>query len=191
MCGGRCGGLKLRSCWTVTLICVDLSIAGGMLSRTVLYPAQSSASLSKHVKPRLAFSGRVKDQYCTELERQCLAPKKPNGGPTPCTPRSRRSPTAKSLPTGISPFFSANVCTHQVHAKRNQVTKQVTDAWDTTAQRPRQVGVCLKSLPNAETGSHFHSGNVPWQRVINAKGMISHRYVKPALPLLQNMRILS
>ncbi|KAJ5886069.1 uncharacterized protein N7473_008743 [Penicillium subrubescens] len=42
-------------------------------------------------------------------------------------------------------------------------------------QRPRQVGVCLKSLPNAESGSHFHSGNVPWQRVINSKGMISHR----------------
>ncbi|KAF3402083.1 Alkyltransferase-like protein 1 [Penicillium rolfsii] len=50
-----------------------------------------------------------------------------------------------------------------------------TDAWNTIAQRPRQVGVCLKSLPTAETGSHFHSGNVPWQRVINAKGMISHR----------------
>ncbi|GLI81925.1 alkyltransferase-like protein 1 [Penicillium ochrochloron] len=42
-------------------------------------------------------------------------------------------------------------------------------------QRPRQVGVSLKTLPNAESGSHFHSGNVPWHRVINAKGMISHR----------------
>lgn len=43
------------------------------------------------------------------------------------------------------------------------------------AQRPRQVGVCLKSLPKAETGAHFNSSNVPWQRVINVKGMISHR----------------
>lgn len=43
------------------------------------------------------------------------------------------------------------------------------------AQRPRQVGVCLKSLPNADTGAYFNSSNVPWQRVINAKGMISHR----------------
>ncbi|KAI2786912.1 hypothetical protein POX_g09308 [Penicillium oxalicum] len=42
-------------------------------------------------------------------------------------------------------------------------------------QRPRQVGVCLKSLPSAESGAHFNSSNVPWQRVINAKGMISHR----------------
>ncbi|EER28552.1 6-O-methylguanine DNA methyltransferase, putative [Coccidioides posadasii C735 delta SOWgp] len=47
-------------------------------------------------------------------------------------------------------------------------------------QRSRQVGVCLKHLPsenNEEDGPrHFyHDGNVPWQRVINAKGMISHR----------------
>ncbi|KAJ5301567.1 hypothetical protein PENANT_c002G09078 [Penicillium antarcticum] len=42
-------------------------------------------------------------------------------------------------------------------------------------QRPRQVGVCLKSLPAAESGQHFNSSNVPWQRVINSKGMISHR----------------
>ncbi|KAJ5152662.1 uncharacterized protein N7482_009140 [Penicillium canariense] len=42
-------------------------------------------------------------------------------------------------------------------------------------QRPRQVGVCLKSLPDAESGAHFNSSTVPWQRVINSKGMISHR----------------
>ncbi|KAJ5537626.1 hypothetical protein N7504_005232 [Penicillium tannophilum] len=42
-------------------------------------------------------------------------------------------------------------------------------------QRPRQVGVCLKSLPAADSGMHFNSSTVPWQRVINAKGMISHR----------------
>ncbi|CAK7273718.1 Alkyltransferase-like protein 1 [Sporothrix epigloea] len=47
-------------------------------------------------------------------------------------------------------------------------------------QRPRQVGVCLKHLP--EQGSvpqgllsRFHSGTVPWQRVISAKGVISPR----------------
>ncbi|KAL2005130.1 hypothetical protein VTN00DRAFT_2980 [Thermoascus crustaceus] len=41
-------------------------------------------------------------------------------------------------------------------------------------QRPRQVGICLKHLPdNAPGTSHyFHSDNVPWQRVINSKGMI-------------------
>ncbi|KAJ5116877.1 hypothetical protein N7456_001225 [Penicillium angulare] len=42
-------------------------------------------------------------------------------------------------------------------------------------QRPRQVGVCLKSLPAADSGMHFNGSNVPWQRVINSKGMISHR----------------
>ncbi|GIJ88251.1 hypothetical protein Asppvi_007169 [Aspergillus pseudoviridinutans] len=41
-------------------------------------------------------------------------------------------------------------------------------------KRPRQVGVCLKHLPE-DPSHHFHSGNVPWQRVVNSKGMISHR----------------
>ncbi|KAJ5833908.1 hypothetical protein N7474_002219 [Penicillium riverlandense] len=41
--------------------------------------------------------------------------------------------------------------------------------------RARQVGVVLKSLPSPDSGSHFTSENVPWQRVINARGMISHR----------------
>ncbi|KAK0740398.1 6-O-methylguanine DNA methyltransferase [Schizothecium vesticola] len=56
-----------------------------------------------------------------------------------------------------------------------------------TPQRPRQVGVCLKHLPNlddwnqahAEGGGEerprFHHDNVPWQRVVNAKGGISPR----------------
>ncbi|KAF7561068.1 hypothetical protein G7046_g3082 [Stylonectria norvegica] len=43
-----------------------------------------------------------------------------------------------------------------------------------TPQRPRQVGVCLKHLP-ADDSQPFHNGNVPWQRVINAKGVISPR----------------
>ncbi|KAE8406519.1 6-O-methylguanine DNA methyltransferase [Aspergillus pseudonomiae] len=41
-------------------------------------------------------------------------------------------------------------------------------------QRPRQVGICLKHLPS-NSEEYYHSGNVPWQRVINSKGMISHR----------------
>ncbi|KAF6233712.1 hypothetical protein HO173_007924 [Letharia columbiana] len=45
------------------------------------------------------------------------------------------------------------------------------------SERPRQVGVCLKHLPSssANTNHHFHDANVPWQRVINAKGIISPR----------------
>ncbi|KAF2244103.1 DNA binding methylated-DNA--cysteine S-methyltransferase [Trematosphaeria pertusa] len=47
-------------------------------------------------------------------------------------------------------------------------------------QCPRQVGVCLKHLPSPSTDPSkksptWHSDNVPWQRVINAKGGISPR----------------
>ena len=46
-------------------------------------------------------------------------------------------------------------------------------------QRARQVGVCLKHLPDynpSQPDLHFfHDGNVPWQRVVNAKGGISPR----------------
>ncbi|KAL8380847.1 hypothetical protein RB595_005237 [Gaeumannomyces hyphopodioides] len=41
-------------------------------------------------------------------------------------------------------------------------------------QRPRQVGVCLKHLPE-DPEARFNHDNVPWQRVINAKGVISPR----------------
>ncbi|KAL3425809.1 6-O-methylguanine DNA methyltransferase [Phlyctema vagabunda] len=43
-----------------------------------------------------------------------------------------------------------------------------------TPQRPRQVGVCLKHLPNDDS-LPFHNANVPWQRVISSKGIISPR----------------
>ncbi|KAI1433191.1 MGMT family protein [Xylaria sp. CBS 124048] len=43
-----------------------------------------------------------------------------------------------------------------------------------TPHRPRQVGICLKHLPRDPHARH-HAGNVPWQRVINAKGVISPR----------------
>lgn len=53
------------------------------------------------------------------------------------------------------------------------------------AQRARQVGTCLFSLrPPIDPSSNeegdriaslYNLENVPWQRVINSKGMISHR----------------
>ncbi|RYP70337.1 hypothetical protein DL771_005544 [Monosporascus sp. 5C6A] len=43
-----------------------------------------------------------------------------------------------------------------------------------TPQRPRQVGICLKHLPE-DPGARYNNGNVPWQRVINSKGIISPR----------------
>ncbi|KAI1911840.1 Alkyltransferase-like protein 1 [Ophidiomyces ophidiicola] len=47
-------------------------------------------------------------------------------------------------------------------------------------QRSRQVGMCLKYLPPESDDEQqqqqlYHNGNVPWQRVINSKGMISPR----------------
>ncbi|KAM7206450.1 hypothetical protein V8F20_002799 [Naviculisporaceae sp. PSN 640] len=48
-----------------------------------------------------------------------------------------------------------------------------------TPQRPRQVGVCLKHLPS-DPGARFNHDNVPWQRVINSKGIISPRSVPSA-----------
>ncbi|KAM5434665.1 Alkyltransferase-like protein 1 [Microsporum ferrugineum] len=44
-------------------------------------------------------------------------------------------------------------------------------------QRSRQVGICLKHLPSSPD-EFYNNDNVPWQRVINSKGMISHRPLK-------------
>ncbi|KAL9060190.1 MAG: hypothetical protein Q9162_000804 [Coniocarpon cinnabarinum] len=44
-----------------------------------------------------------------------------------------------------------------------------------TPERPRQVGVALKHLPSHEAAVEFHNQNVPWQRVINAKGTVTPR----------------
>ncbi|KAL7624229.1 Alkyltransferase-like protein 1 [Parahypoxylon ruwenzoriense] len=43
-----------------------------------------------------------------------------------------------------------------------------------TPQRPRQVGICLKHL-SQDANAFFNHDNVPWQRVINSKGIISPR----------------
>ncbi|ODA80469.1 hypothetical protein RJ55_03427 [Drechmeria coniospora] len=43
-----------------------------------------------------------------------------------------------------------------------------------TPQRPRQVGVCMKHLPG-DPSARFNIFNVPWQRVISARGIVSPR----------------
>ena len=43
-----------------------------------------------------------------------------------------------------------------------------------SADRPRQVGICLKHLPS-DPEAEFNGETVPWQRVINSKGAISPR----------------
>ncbi|KAK6341691.1 hypothetical protein TWF696_008759 [Orbilia brochopaga] len=40
--------------------------------------------------------------------------------------------------------------------------------------RPRQVGVALKHL-SVDPDAEFNGSNVPWQRVVNAQGVISQR----------------
>ncbi|KAM0330799.1 hypothetical protein ACHAQA_003753 [Verticillium albo-atrum] len=44
-----------------------------------------------------------------------------------------------------------------------------------TPERPRQVGTALRHLPASSPSLPFHSANVPWQRVISARGLISPR----------------
>ncbi|KAG7117075.1 Alkyltransferase-like protein 1 like [Verticillium longisporum] len=46
-----------------------------------------------------------------------------------------------------------------------------------TPERPRQVGTALRHLPAAPAPAAlpFHAANVPWQRVISARGLISPR----------------
>ncbi|KAK4238835.1 hypothetical protein C8A03DRAFT_33159 [Achaetomium macrosporum] len=44
-----------------------------------------------------------------------------------------------------------------------------------TPQRARQVGICLKQLGSSQDNARYNSENVPWQRVISAKGVISPR----------------
>lgn len=46
-----------------------------------------------------------------------------------------------------------------------------------TLRTTRQVGMCLKYLPSStdQPNARYHSDNVPWQRVINSKGIISNR----------------
>jgi 6-O-methylguanine DNA methyltransferase, DNA binding domain len=55
---------------------------------------------------------------------------------------------------------------------------KVSASWDLSfslrLSHPRQVGVCLKHLPDNRS-LRFNNDNVPWQRVINAKGCISPR----------------
>ena len=51
------------------------------------------------------------------------------------------------------------------------------DLVDGVAKKARQVGIALKSLPSEDSAGFFHSANVPWQRVVNARGGISPRYV--------------
>ncbi|KAK8912893.1 Alkyltransferase-like protein 1 [Metarhizium anisopliae] len=58
---------------------------------------------------------------------------------------------------------------------RGKVTSTDTrDRGAVAAQRPRQVGMCMKHL-SSDASHRFNNANVPWQRVINSKGVISPR----------------
>jgi methylated-DNA-protein-cysteine methyltransferase-like protein len=56
----------------------------------------------------------------------------------------------------------------------NQIYHHYLDSDLKPAECPRQVGVCLKHLPDDPT-QRFNNDTVPWQRVVNAKGGISPR----------------
>lgn len=85
---------------------------------------------------------------------------------------------------GTRTCSSATVQPHRSRYRRTSVLCRTRSACNAdaddhlvTAQRPRQVGVCLKHLP-VDPSARFNHENVPWQRVINAKGVISPRYVQ-------------
>ncbi|QRC91959.1 hypothetical protein JI435_021300 [Parastagonospora nodorum SN15] len=80
---------------------------------------------------------------------------------------------ARSRATGTSRDSSGSV-SDLLHHQDSLLTHLATN------QLNVPVGVCLKHLPSPSTDSSkksatFHSGNVPWQRVLNAKGSISPR----------------
>lgn len=68
----------------------------------------------------------------------------------------------------------------------SEETRSTISSKSSIAQRARQVGVALKHLPRPrnsdpseeeeEEEEYFNIDNVPWQRVINSMGQISHRY---------------
>ncbi|KXT11124.1 hypothetical protein AC579_640 [Pseudocercospora musae] len=64
---------------------------------------------------------------------------------------------------------------------------------DEHSERPRQVGMCLKYLPRAtdQPDARYNSDTVPWQRVINSKGIISQRQVWPAAAASHNLCLLT
>lgn len=150
------------------------------VSPNCMPPSAKLTRRERHLIMDSAMQSETSNLLAELIERpvQCHAPKKQSGGPTQSTKPSKRFPGAKSLPTVIS------------HASSVNVWMQLYACWIYTnhfslviAQRPRQVGVCLKVLPSPESGSYFNSNTVPWQRVINSKGMISHRCVCSRLPI--------
>ncbi|KAL4949529.1 6-O-methylguanine DNA methyltransferase [Aspergillus filifer] len=57
------------------------------------------------------------------------------------------------------------------------------------AKTPNRVSNCLRHLPGAISGETFHKRNVPWQRVVTAKGMISHHGSGPGSAARQAERL--
>ena len=68
----------------------------------------------------------------------------------------------------LTPIPIVNTVSH-----RNETRNSVPTLTE-PADRPRQVGICLKHLPQ-DPEAEFNSETVPWQRVINSKGGISPR----------------
>lgn len=62
------------------------------------------------------------------------------------------------------------------HTITIQIQTSLRPSINNNIDESRQVGICLKHLPD-DTSRRFNSGTVPWQRVINSKGIISPRWV--------------
>lgn len=91
----------------------------------------------------------------------------------------KRYRTDTSLLMGILRNWLVNVCIFSSITSMLMIWMG-SDLYTRAAQCSRQVGVCLKHLPSPSTdpskkSATYHSDNVPWQRVINARGAISPR----------------
>lgn len=77
-------------------------------------------------------------------------------------------------------FYFYWISLHSRRKEKEKARQNVEIYLNHTILYHRQVGICLKHLPTFNPGStehYFHDDNVPWQRVINAKGVISPRSV--------------
>lgn len=137
--------------------------------------SQSSSQYltAKAAKPKFTLSGSQVEtsSFLGINESRCPAQTKQQLSSTLSTLLYRRSPMAKSPAMDTLRNSLEHVCVCQSTTPHSD--QPLTNSL--TAQRPRQVGICLKHL-SQDPSARFNNTNVPWQRVINSRGVISPRY---------------
>lgn len=79
-----------------------------------------------------------------------------------------------------------------IASDHGMMKKNTTHKTDRHSDRVRfsQVGICLKYLPSAadQPDARYNGDTVPWQRVINSKGIISQRQVPLVMVMILHLR---